>query len=257
MYLYIHTHTIQNTDGQRERHTQRHNSGEVTTAMESRHHSDLGRAYERKHFTDVIMHFDQETNVSVQPYSDADKGYVREVMPIIRSRKLSNWGDSKIDWITESTAGEIIKARRKFKGDGSLRSTFRSLELMNAYCVIISSASVTDPCGNVNIANVAGNVWSLTLVEAATRKWPLYSVGYYVRINDVDYPVTVRSSDSVIRVDATGLTALSPQTNVAWEMWGYPKNEFVKLIDLTVKFDFAGEESGDYKGAIGEGGENA
>jgi hypothetical protein len=43
--------------------------------------------------------------------------------------------------------------------------------------------------GTVTIANVAGNVYTVTLTSlVATRKWPLYSVGYFVRINQRGLP---------------------------------------------------------------------
>lgn len=220
-------------------------------------HSDYGRAFERKYYTKTFFHFDQETNISVQPVSDVDNGRITSNLPIIRSRKLTNWNDSKIDWITTSKAGNIIEEMRRYAGDGSLRSTYRALELKNAYCVIISSASVDDPCGNVNITNISANVWALTLINSSTRKWPLYSVGYKVKIAGVEYPVTVRTSDSVIRVDDTGLTALSVQSNVAWEMWGYPKDEYVKLLEYAVQFSFHGDQEKDYAGTTSlDGGEN-
>jgi hypothetical protein len=48
--------------------------------------------------------------------------------------------------------------------------------------VILASTDM----GTVTIANVAGNVYTVTLTSlVATRKWPLYSVGYYVKIGSV------------------------------------------------------------------------
>jgi len=223
-------------------------------------HLDFGGGDVRKFFTRCTYQFEQQsTNLSVQISSDADKGRVTNNLPIIRSRKLTDWGDSKIDWIssvytTLPIAGNVIDETRRFKGDGSLRSNFRALEIKNAYCVIVAS----DQMGLVNIANISANVWSLTLVNAATRKWPLYSVGYYVRIAGVDYPVTVRTSDSVVRVSDSGLTALSVQSNVEWEMWGYPKNEKMRCIQYTVDYELLGQQQKDYQGSTSlDGGENA
>jgi hypothetical protein len=39
----------------------------------------------------------QSTNVSAQIVSDADKGRITSNLPVIRSRKLTDWGDSKIN----------------------------------------------------------------------------------------------------------------------------------------------------------------
>lgn len=220
---------------------------------------NYGDSKNRKYGTDLFLRFEQESNLSVQVKADADKGRLVDTLPIIRSRKLTDWSDSKIDWISSlytAKPGDIIDETRKVPSNGGLRYLYRAIEMKNAYCVIVSSTDPKSMMGNVNIANVSGNTWSVTLIESATRKWPLYSVDYYIRINDVDYPVTVRSSDSVVRVSDSGLTALSVASNVEFEMWGYPKNEKVRFIDYSVDFDLAGSQQKDYKGSSTDGGEN-
>lgn len=220
---------------------------------------NYGDARTRKYGTDIFFRFEQETNLSVQAYADNDKGRIVSALPQIRSRKLTDWSDSKIDWISSiytAVAGEVIDEARKVPSSGGLRFLHRAVELKNAYCVIVSSDDPKSLMGNVNIASVSANVWSVTLIEAATRKWPLYSVDYYIRINDVDYPVTVRTSDSVIRVSDSGLTALTAQSNIEFEMWGYPKNEKMRIVDYSVDFETAGSNQKDYKGGSTDGGEN-
>jgi hypothetical protein len=211
----------------------------------------------RKYFTRVTSQFEQQsTNLSVQIVSDADKGRITGSLPVIRSRKLTDWGDSKIDWVSTvypAKAGNIIDEWRMFNGDGSLRSNFRAIEFKTAYCVIVASKDM----GTVTIANVAGNVYTVTLTSlVATRKWPLYSVGYFVRINSVDYPVTVRTSDSVIRIDSTGLTSPTVGVPISWEMWGYPKNERVRFIGYTVDADGSDMNETSSKGPITTAGKN-
>lgn len=221
-------------------------------------HHDYGTGSSRKYFTRVTPQFkQQDTNLSVQIYSDADKGRSISNLPIIRSRKLSDWGDSKIDWTVAqygaSKSGEVIDEFRRFRGDGYLRSNFRSIGFQNAYCVVVAS----DNMGTANIANVSPNVWSATLTNA-TYKWPLYSVGYFLRINGVDYPVTTRISDAVIRISDSGLTALSVLANQEWELWGYPKNERARLMQFSVVYDLIGATQKDYQGRTSlDGGENA
>lgn len=221
-------------------------------------HSDCGSAKERKYFLRVTPQFDQVTNLSAQIVSDADKGKYLNNLPVIRSRKLTDWGDSKLDWIASvytAKEGGVIDEFRRFNASGSLRSNFRAIEMKNAYCVIVNSTDM----GLLNVSSqISTHVWALTLVNSGTRKWPLYSVDYYVRINSVDYPVIVRTSDSVVRVDDTGLAALSLQTGLSWEMWGYPKNERMRLLSYYVGFDFLGDKNQKaYEGATTDGGENA
>ncbi len=220
-------------------------------------HGNYGSSRIRKYFTSVGVQFEQQsTNVSCQITSDADKGRVESDLPVVRSRKLTDWGDSKLDWISTvypAKAGNLVDEWRWFKGDGSLRSNFRSIELALAYCVIVKSADM----GTVTIANVAGNVYTVTLTSlVATRKWPLYSVGYYVRMNSIDYPVTVRTSDSVIRIDSTGLTAPTVGVPTSWELWGYPKNERARLIGYTVNVDAGGDNETASQGPVTSGGKN-
>lgn len=219
-------------------------------------HDPYGTSNFRKYFTHLNIEFEQTTNLSVQINSDADKGRVINSLPIIRSRKLLDWGDSKIDWTSSvytAKDGGVIDEFRRFRADGSLRSNYRSIELKNAYCVVVASTIM----GNIDVTAQAANLWNLTLLGAPTYKWPLYSVGYFVRIAGVDYPVTVRVSDSVVRVSDAGLAALSVQSNIAWEMWGYPKNESMKLIGFDVNFEIMGQTQKDYQGTTStDGGEN-
>lgn len=212
----------------------------------------------RKYFANVVTEFDmQSTNISAQIVSDADKGRIVSNLPVIRSRKLTDWGDSKLDWISgvyPAKPGNMVDETRNFKGDGSLRANYRAIEFKTAYCVIVKS----DNMGTITIANVAGNVYSLTLTSlSATRKWPLYSVGYFVRINSVDYPVTVRTSDTVVRIDSTGLTSPSTGVPASWELWGYPKNERARLISYSVFADLEDQQQSHSEGPVTTGGQNA
>lgn len=221
-------------------------------------HYNYGTDAIRKFFQRATVEFEmQSTNVSCQITSDSDKGYIQSDLPVIRSRKSTDWGDSKLDWISSvypAKAGSVVDEWRNFKGDGSLRSNYRAVELKTAYCVIVKSGDM----GTVTIANVAGNVYTVTLTSlVGTRKWPLYSVGYFIRINSVDYPVTVRTSDSVVRIDSTGLT--SPTTGVpsSWELWGYPKNERVRLIALSIGTDLEDDNQTSSLGPVITGGQNS
>lgn len=219
-------------------------------------HEDYGGANFRKYFTRVNVEFEQITNLSVQIKSDADKGRIISSLPIIRSRKLLDWGDPKIDWTSSvytAQVGGVIDEFRRFRSDGSLRSNYRAIELQNAYCVVVASNIM----GNANVTNFAANIWNVTLINSPTYKWPLYSVGYFIRFNGVDYPVVARISDSVVRVSDSGLAPLGVAANVEWEQWGYPKNEKAKLINLDVNFEFMGQQQKDYQGATStDGGEN-
>jgi hypothetical protein len=224
-------------------------------------HHDYGTAALRKYYTRVAAQFEQvDTNLSVQINSDADKGRSISSLPVIRSRKLATaagYGDSKFDWIGDiytTKPGDTIDEFRWFKGDGFLRSNFRAVQFTNAYTVIANSTEM----GTLTIGNVAGLVWSATLVSLVlTRKWPLYSVDYYLRVAGVDYPVTVRSSDSVIRFDSTGLTSPATGAPASWELWGKPKGERMRLISYTVLYDLNDDQQTDYKGDVTSGGTNA
>lgn len=222
---------------------------------------NYGSAYNRKYFQRSGVQFKQEnTNLSAQITSDADKGHVVGDLPVIRSRKLLDWGDSKIDpsvWANPAftaISGSVIDDWRRFNGDGSLRSNFRAIELRNAYCVIVGS----DQLGLINIASVSANVWSATLVNSASRSWPLYSVDYFLRILGVDYPITVRVSDAVVRVNDSGFTPLSVLSGAKFEIWGYPKNEHMHLVGMNVAFEDLGTRQKTYGGVVSmDGGENA
>lgn len=221
-------------------------------------HGDYGTTDFRKYFQRVSFQCKQETNLSLQLISDADKGHIVDNLPILRSRKLLDWGDPKIDWtasVYTAKEGGVIDEFRRFKANGSLRSNFRSLGFQNAFCVIVNSTDM----GTLTIANVAGNVYTATLTSlVGSRKWPLYSVDYKIKFGGVLYPVTVRTSDSVVRIDATGLAAPTAGVKSDWEMWGYPKNEKVNLIGFTVDYEILGQQQKAFLGTTStDGGQNA
>lgn len=215
-------------------------------------HHDYGSSAQRKYFTRIQAQFEmRDTNVSCQITSDADKGRKEEALPVIRSRKLATaagYGDSKFDWIGNvytTKPGDTVDEFRWLKGSGYLRSNFRSFEFELAYCVIANSTEM----GTLTVANVAGNVYTATLVSLiATRKWPLYSVDYYLNLGGVEYPVTVRTSDSVVRFDATGLAAPTLGAYATWELNGVPKGERVRLVSYSVNYDLGDQEQSKFQG---------
>lgn len=204
----------------------------------------------RKYWERITAEFKQITNLSVQIISDCDYGRIMDNLPIIRSRKLLDWGDPKIDWTSSvytAKDGSVIDEFRRFKANGSLRSNFRAIQMQNAYCVVVKSGDM----GSLTITG--GNTATLTSL-VATRKWPAYSVGYAIKINGVLYPVTARVSDSVVTVSG------GPANGVVtdWELWGYPKNECVRFLQFFVDFDMLGQQQKDYQGATSsDGGQNS
>lgn len=219
-------------------------------------HGDYGTSDYRKYFTRITSQFKQETNLSAQIISDADKGRIIDNLPIIRSRKLLDWGDPKIDWtasVFTAKDGSVIDEFRRFKANGSLRSNYRAIRMRNAFCVVTAS----DQMGNVNVASLGSGNFSVTLINAATRKWPLYSVDYYVQIAEVNYLVYERTSDAVVKIHDSGATLVAA-SNLQFELWGYPKNEKVSFVGFTVDFQILGQEQKSYKGSTSsDGGENA
>lgn len=223
-------------------------------------HHDYGTPALRKYFTRMSAQFEQVgTNLSVQVNSDADKGRSISSLPVIRSRKLATaagYGDSKFSWVTSvytTKTGDTIDEFRPFKGDGYLRSNFRAIQFTNAYTVLCNSTEM----GTITVGLVLGNVYAATLVSLVlTRAWPLYSVDYYLRIAGVDYPVTIRQSDSEIRFDATGLAVPATGSPTSWELWGKPKGERMRLISYTVLYELSDDQQTDYKGSVTSAGTN-
>lgn len=217
-------------------------------------HHDYGTAGIRKYFGRVTTEFEQTTtNLSVQINSDADKGKSISALPVIRSRKLATaigYGDSKFDWIPSvytTKPGSVIDEWRRFKGDGYLRSNFRAIQFTNAYCVIANSTEM----GTITIGLVGGNIYAATLVSLVlSRKWPLYSVDYYLKVAGVEYPVMIRQSDSELRFDATGLATPTTGSPASWELWGKPKGERMKLIGYTVAYALGDDEQTDFQGNV-------
>lgn len=206
--------------------------------------SDLGASFIRKYATRVQSVFKQTTNLSVQLTNDVDRGRLTGTCAPIRSRKLSDWGDPTVETPSGFAAvlGDIIDERRHLSGD-TLRFSNVNLEAKNAFVVVTSS----DVIGN---ATVSGS--TITLDNLA-KSWPTYVVDYQIKINGTLYTVTTRNSATVITV--TGSPTAGSQE---WEIWGYPKNEFMQMVALNLSFDLLGKTQKEYGGSTGlDGGENA
>jgi hypothetical protein len=217
-------------------------------------HSDYGSAFLRKYATQLFLEAKQITNVSIQPTTNVDKGRKVDDLRPIRSRKLLDWGDPNMQWTTEFTAsaGETIDQRRRFAA-GSLRGNYLSIEMGNAYTVVIGS----DTLGVADITKTGAETYRATL-DSVTYNWPTYSEDYYIRLAGTDYLITSRVSDKVIEFTDPTDTLAAPQANVEWELWGYPKNEKLNLVGFHVAFLPLGQQQHAYQGATSvDGGENA
>jgi hypothetical protein len=204
---------------------------------------DYSAPFVRKYATRVNAVFKQYTNLSAQITNDVDRGRVSANCAAIRSRKLADWGDPNVETPTGFVAklGDIIDERRHFAST-TFRFSNMNLELKNAFVVVTSS----DVIGN---ATVAGS--TVTLNNLA-KSWPLYVVDYQIELNGTLYTVTTRNSATVITVSGTPTAG-----SQAWELWGYPKNEFMQLVGMNVSFDLLGKTQKEYQGATLDGGENA
>lgn len=210
---------------------------------------DYGTGSLRKYFTRIYTQFKESTNLSVGITTDIDRGRTISNLTPIRSRKLADWGDANVATPVGFVAktGSIIDEFRR-TASGSLKANFMSVELKNGYVVITSS----DVAGVATLVDLGGSTFSATLTVVG-KKWPNYVIDYYLRLNGVDYLVTTRTSDTVIACNG----APSIAAGVAWELWGYPKNEHAFLIDYTVRYDLMSDKTKDYGGPVSDGGQNA
>lgn len=217
-------------------------------------HSDYGSAFIRKYATQLFLEAEQITNLSIQPVANVDKGRKVGNLRYIRSRKLLDWGDPEMQWTTEFTAqaGQLIDERRRMPA-GLLRGNYISIELANAYTVIIGS----DTIGLCDVAKTGANTYEATL-QSGVYNWPLYSVDYYLRVGGTDYLVTARSTGKILVFTDPTDSLVAPQSDVKWELWGYPKNEKLNLVGFHVAFLPLGQQQHAYQGATStDGGENA
>ncbi len=173
------------------------------------------------------------SNASIQITSIEDDGRIENDLKPIRWRASFTWGDSSFIWGSVDCiwgARGLIQEQRRFPAS-SLRCDFKQIELSNAFVPIINS----DSFGTVAID--AGTS-TITFDSIMTATWPLDPVGYFISISSDDYvtqyPVVSRTSTTLTLLDT--VSSLPDDTGVEWELSGYPKDEKLNVMSISIDF---------------------
>lgn len=197
----------------------------------------FGTTIKRKFIPKMVFSAENETNVSVQIRSINDVGRIRYSLTPVRFRKNCTWGDAIPVWQDENAIWDfsgVIEEQRLFNSEG-LRCSYKQIEITNAYVVIINSDSLC----NVDVDSIAKTITLRNL----SLKWPINLVGHEITLSNDNFIrkyIIAGRTDSTITV-TVGQGSLPQANNLEWEISGYPKDEILNLISISMAYAYLGE----------------
>lgn len=194
--------------------------------------SDFGTSQVKKFSPSCEVTLKNNGNVSVQVKSindDLGTGYAKSLKPIRYRGEYPG----------------MIREIRKMVA-GSLRYTYKQLQITNAEIIVTSS----DVLG---LASINQLLHTATLDSAVTEDWPVDAVGWSIAfLNNaaagVDnyvhkFPITIRNPDTLTFTD---LFMGAPSSHQKWELIGTPKDEVFELIALSIDYEYTGSPENDF-----------
>jgi hypothetical protein len=189
-----------------------------------------GSNFERKIATRVLLTAKNKSNVSIQINAINDDGKIERELKEIRWRKNFIWGDQEFVWGNPNcfwNAEGLIEQWRRFPARG-LRWSYLQIVVTNAFTIVTSS----DTLGTATFSAVPNTV---LLDDSANADWPIKAVGYSITTEADNYtkefPITIRTDDTITVSDPQNAL---PNGSLRWELKGYPKDEVLNLLGLTL-----------------------
>lgn len=214
---------------------------------------NFGTDLVRKFVTRVSVVAQNETNLSLQIFSNNDDSRQVTKLTPVRYKGNVTWGDPDIYWgdanIVWNRIGLISDFRRM--PQKNLRCLYKQVYFQPAFVAIINS----DLIGNVVVDSFAKTA---TLVDSGTFDWPSNSLDYVLAFENDNYTntymITNRTADVITFLDPTGTC---PTGNQQWVMRGYPKGEIFNLISYTLNWAPGGRTQDHFQksetGEVGSG----
>lgn len=213
---------------------------------------NFGSTFFRKMPTRILLQAANRGNTTIQIVAISDDGRIERALTPIRWRKNFVWGDTEFEWGNPDCVWDgvgFLEQWRRFPAR-SLRLSYLQIAITNGYSPITNSD--TDGTATFN-----GATNQVTLDDTVNNKWPDQVVGYRIRTSSDGYvrefEVSDRISDTVIEViDPEGLL---PTGSLDWELWGFKKDEPLKLIGYNVHWNNVSQTQNTFES--GQSGTNA
>jgi len=200
--------------------------------------TSFNTSLKRKFIPKMVFLAENDTNVSVQIRSINDVGRQNYALTPVRLRKNWIWGDVVQTWGDESIIWNftgIIQESRKFNSEG-LRCTLKQIELTNAFVQIYTS----DNLGTVTTNGIDNLV---TLDFPGTYVWPPNMSDYVIYFEDDNYfkgyRIISRTDTTLVIEDVEN--SLAELSGAKFIIRGYPKNEVLNLISISLWYAYLGE----------------
>lgn len=197
---------------------------------------NMGTDAVRKYATWFSIQCANRTNLSLQPITINDDGRVVENMQKIRFKGNVIWGDPETTWGDPSVVWDkegLIEYKRRFPAK-SLRFSYKQIRLTNAYSVI-------DTSDLLGTADINATLTQVTL-NGANASFATTYPGYFISFEEdgynKDYLITAVATDILTYADPDGSSATA--VGQKFEIRGYPKNEILDLLSMTIWYDAFG-----------------
>jgi hypothetical protein len=192
---------------------------------------DFGSSRIRKWVPRVVITADNQSNLSLQIYSNNDKSGLFKALAEVRSSDNLTWGDVALVWGTSTLNWNLtylIEQWRRFPA-GSLRCVYKQLKFTNAYTTI-------DKSDNQGTATVNASAKTVTL-DSGSASWASDAVDYYLSFDNdsyvSQYKVTARTSTTATVLDSNNTLVTGSHK---WLLRGYRRGEIFSLLEYAIDF---------------------
>lgn len=207
--------------------------------------TDFGDITSKKFVTKMTLDADAIAKATIAIYSISDNTGVENELKEIQSNSPVQWGDTPVPLWADTTLRwdyvPLITGMRRFPGN-ELRCSYKQLRFTNSYTLIDDS----DGGGTVTVDAVAKTV----TLDTAGIEWLNDPEEYYISFStdayESEYKITNRNSTTVLAIDdSTGL--LASGSGVSYKVYGYRKNEAIRLLGFSIIFSTIGATQAPYR----------
>lgn len=204
---------------------------------------DFGKADVVKWIPKMTLYARNISNCSIGLKSLNDDTVFAQDLKEVRIRSNIIWGDETLTWGDSDLVwnyDKVINVMRRFPA-GSLRCSFKQVEITNSYTIIENS----DSLGTATVDSVAKTV---TLNTGPTNIWPSEAIDYYISFETdtytEDFQITDRTDSVLTYSDALNSTSSGATTK--WVIRGFRKGDGLNLLNFSIKHGFISDMQNRY-----------
>lgn len=225
---------------------------------------NMGSTFQRKYITKIHIVGDNVGNATVSPIIIKDLNQTQiggqKMAPVnyVNNMWWGNptciWGDPNFKWEYDGK----LDVWRRIPAQ-SLRSDFVQIQMKPPYIAVYAS-SIDFPEFSGAMVDATLKTIEITTPSGFTKiKWPFDVVGYKIKFPWDDYTMeylitAINEDKTVLTVSDPNNTLITTTTAIAWEIWGFKKQQKFKLASYVMHYSYLGDQNQNYPGSASNSG---